>query len=224
MGRRSQLTAADGHGLDGYRADAAGTPKGGGVVLQEIFGINAYIREVCDDYARRGYTAIAPALYDRLQANASFAYSPDGMKQARALRVQLDWEKIELDVAAAIAALRPLRVGTVGYCLGGSVSWLAACRLGVEAASCYYPTDIARQYQDQPRCPVVIHFAARDHIVGLDTVEKFRAAHPEIPAHVYEADHGFNCWKRPPEAGYDAASSALALDRTLSLFERCLAR
>jgi carboxymethylenebutenolidase len=223
MGRILKLTAADGHTLGAYRADPADAPKGGVVVLQEIFGVNAYIHEVCDDYAKHGYSALAPALYDRLQPDAAFAYSEDGMKQARALRVRLDWEKIELDVAAAIGALRPLRVGTVGYCLGGSVSWLAACRLGVEAASCYYPTDIARQYQDQPRCPVVVHFAKRDHIVGPDTVEKFKVAHPEIPAHIYEADHGFNCWKRP-EAGYDPASSALALDRTLNLFERCLAR
>jgi carboxymethylenebutenolidase len=223
MGRRVKLTAADGHVLDAYRADAAGAAKGGVVVLQEIFGVNSYISEVCDDYASRGYSALAPSLYDRLQPGAAFAYSDEGMKQARTLRVRLDWEKIELDVAAAIGALRPLRVGTVGYCLGGSVSWLAACRLGVEAASCYYPTDIAKQYQDHPRCPVVIHFAARDHIVGPDTVEKFKAAHPEIPAHVYEADHGFNCWQRP-EAGYDAVSAALALDRTLSLFARCLVR
>jgi len=218
-----KLTAADGYVLDAYRADPAAAAKGGVVVLQEVFGLNPYIHEVCEDYARRGYAAVAPSLYDRQQPGASFGYTDAEMKAARALRVKLEWEKVELDVAAAIDALRPLRVGAVGYCLGGSVSWLAACRLGVEAAACYYPTDIARQYRDTPHCPVVMHFAARDHIVSLETVEKFKAAHPEIPAHIYAADHGFNCWKRP-EAGYDAAASALALDRTLSLFERCLAR
>ena len=98
-----------------------------------------------------------------------------------------------------------------------------ACKLGIEAASCYYPTDIARQYQDQPRCPVVVHFAKRDHIVKPETVEKFMATHPEIPAYLYEADHGFNCWKRPGE-GYSPESSALALDRSLSLFARCLGK
>jgi carboxymethylenebutenolidase len=223
MGRELKLTATDGHAFNAYRADPAGAAKGGVVVVQEIFGVNAYIREVCEDYAKHGYAAIAPQLYDRIQPNAAFPYSPEGMKEARELRRQLDWEKIALDTAAAIAALRPLKVGAVGYCLGGSVAYLAACKLGVEAASCYYPTDIARQIPDQPACPVVVHFAKRDRIVPLEIVEKFKAAHPEIPAHVYDADHGFNCWKRP-EAGYDPASSALALDRTLSLFERCLAR
>jgi carboxymethylenebutenolidase len=223
MGSVVKLTASDGHVFEAYRADAA-APKGGLVVVQEIYGVNDYIREVCEDYARHGYSALAPFLYDRQQRGAVFPYTAEGSLQARGLRVKLNWEHIELDAAAAVAALRPLKVGMVGYCLGGSVAWLGACKLGIEAASCYYPTDIARQYQDQPRCPVVVHFAKRDHIVKPETVEKFIAAHPEIPAYLYEADHGFNCWKKLPEDGYSPESSALALDRSLSLFARCLGK
>jgi carboxymethylenebutenolidase len=219
MGETVSLTASDGHRLDAYRAAPSGNPKGGVVVIQEIFGVNDHIRSVCDDYASRGFLALAPALYDRQKRNAVFGYTDAERKGVRAMRSAIDWEKLPLDVAAAISALRPLKVGMVGYCLGGSVTWLAACRLGIEAGSCYYPTDIARQYQETPRSPVIMHFAERDHIVTLDIVEKFQAAHPDIPAYRYAAEHGFNCWHRPEE-NYHALSSKLALERTLALFAR----
>lgn len=223
MGEIITLTASDGHKLAAYRADPPGKPKGGLVVVQEIFGVNEHIKAVCDDYAARGFLALAPALYDRQQRNAVFGYMLEEMTRVRALRGAIDWQKLPLDVAAAIAALRPLRVGMVGYCLGGSVTWLAACRLGIEAGSCYYATDIAKQYQDEPNCPVIMHFAERDHIISLETVEKFRSTHPAIPVHVYPADHGFNCWHRA-DTNYHAPSSKLALERTLALFERYVAQ
>ena len=218
------LTAADGHRFDAYRANPAGTPKGGVVVVQEIYGINDHIRSVCDNYAQHGYRAIAPAIYDRQQRHAVFDYSGAAMPEIRGLRAGIDWQKLlPLDVAATIAALRPLRVGAVGYCLGGSVAWMAACRLGVEAASCYYPTDMAKQYTDAPHCPVIVHFAERDHVIARDVVDKFKAAQPKVPAYLYPADHGFNCWHRP-DTSYDATSANLALDRTLALFEQYVAR
>jgi carboxymethylenebutenolidase len=223
MGQFVNLTAEDGHRLEAYCADPAEKPKGGIVVVQEIFGVNEHIRAVCDDYAKMGYRALAHALYDRQQGNAAFAYTAEEMARARTLRATIDWSKLPLDVAAAIGALRPLRVGMVGYCLGGSVTWLAACRLGIEAGACYYPTDIAKQYEETPRCPVIAHFAERDHIISLATVEKVKAAHPEIPVHLYPADHGFNCWHRPA-ANYHAPSSKLALERTLDLFGRYVAQ
>ena len=223
MGQWVSLTAEDGHKLDAYRADPPGEPKGGIVVAQEVFGVNAHLRAVCDNYAERGYRVLAPALYDRQQRHAEFTYAAEEMPRVRALRAAIDWSKLPLDVAAAIGALRPLRVGMVGYCLGGSVTWLAACRLGIEAGACYYPTDIAKQYEERPRCPVIVHFAERDHIVSLEIVEKVKAAHPELPIYLYPADHGFNCWHRP-EANYHAPSSKLALERTLELFGRYVAR
>jgi carboxymethylenebutenolidase len=224
MAETLSLTAEDGHRFDAYRADPPGKPKGGIVVIQEIYGVNAHIRDVCDRYAMLGYRAIAPAIYDRQQRHAEFGYSGEEMQKIRALRAGIDWTRLlPLDVAATIAALRPLRVGMVGYCLGGSVTWMAACRLGIEAGACYYPTDIAKQYTDLPSCPVIVHFAERDHIVSLDIVAKFKAAQPDVSVHLYAADHGFNCWHRAT-TNYDAASSALALERTLALFERTVAQ
>ena len=224
MGETLTLAAADGHRFDAYRSDPAGTAKGGIVVIQEIYGVDDHIRAVCDRYAEHGYRAIAPAIYDRQQRRAEFGYGGEEIQKIRALRAGIDWQKLlPLDVAAAIAALRPLRVGAVGYCLGGSVAWTAACRLGVEAASCYYPTDMAKQYTDTPHCPVIVHFAERDHVIARDVVEKFIAAQPAVPVYVYPADHGFNCWHRA-ETNYDAPSAVLALERTLGLFDRHVAQ
>jgi len=219
MGEFVTLTAADGHRLAAYQAEPALPPKGGVVVIQEVFGVNEYIRAVCDDYAQHGFRVIAPALYDRQQRGAEFSYTAEEMSRVRALRSAIDWTKLPLDVAAAIAALRPLRVGMVGYCLGGSVTWLAACRLGIEAGACYYPTDIAKQLDETPRCPVIVHFGERDHIITPDIVGKFSAAHPKVPAFLYPAEHGFNCW-HPNAKNYHEPSAELALERTLDLFDR----
>ena len=219
MGRTEQLQAADGHRFDVYRADAVAPIKGSVVVLQEAFGVNAHIGAVCDDYAARGYHAVAPALYDRQQRDAAFGYDETSLQQARTLRRGLDYEKVLLDVDAVVASLRDAgRVNVVGYCVGGSAAWLAACRLRIDAASCYYPSDIAKQLDEQPRCPVIMHFAARDHFIVKATVEQFAAKHPDVPAFLYAADHGFNCAQR--EQGYDDASARLALTRTLALFEK----
>lgn len=224
MGEIVGLTAEDGHRFEAYRADPAGTAKGGIVVVQEIYGVNEHIRAVCDDYAARGYRALAPSLYDRQQRGAVFGYDGAEIQRIRALRAGIDWAKtLPLDIAATIAALRPLRVGMVGYCLGGSVTWMAACRLPIAAGSCYYPTDIAKQYTDQPRCPVIVHFAERDHVIAREAVEKFIAAQPNVPTYIYPAEHGFNCWHRA-ETSYDEASAKLALERTLALFERYVAQ
>jgi carboxymethylenebutenolidase len=219
MGAFLTLTAEDGHRFAAYSAEPDATPKGGLVVVQEIYGVNAHIRAVCEDYAKRGFRVIAPALYDRQQRDAEFGYTAEQMPRIRALRAAIDWTKLPLDVAAAIAFLRPLRVGMVGYCLGGSVTWLAACRLGIEAGACYYPTDIAKQLDEKPRAPVIVHFAARDHIITPEIVEKFKAAHADIPTYLYPAEHGFNCWHRR-ETNYHAPSAELALERTLALFDR----
>ncbi|MCC6889438.1 MAG: dienelactone hydrolase family protein [Hyphomicrobiales bacterium] len=222
MGQTIRLTASDGHVLDAYRAEPAGKPKGGLVVMQEAFGVNEHIRAVCDDFAARGYAALAPALYDRQRRNVEFGYGGEEAQAARALRAGLSDDAVLRDVAAAVAALRPFGgVGVVGYCVGGSAAWLAAARLTIDAAACYYPSDIGRQTAERPRCPVIVHFAERDHIINPDDRARLAAAHPDLPVFLYPAAHGFNNWHRP--RSYDAASARLATERTLALFARHVA-
>lgn len=109
-------------------------------------------------------------------------------------------------------------MGVVGFCVGGAIAWMAACRLNVDAAACYYGTDIPKLYHETPRCPVLLHFAESDRFIPLADVEKIRAAHPDLPLHIYPAVHGFNNDRRA--RSYHAESASLARERTLAFFAK----
>lgn len=223
MGTKIKLKAADGHELDAYFAESSASAHGAVVVIQEIFGVNSHIRSVADDYATQGYHAIAPALFDRVQPNLELGYNPadtaQGMKAAR----QIGMDAALKDVAAAIAHARAegpeLKVAVLGFCYGGSLAWLAATRLDPAAAVCYYGGQIAANANETPRCPVMMHFGAKDPHIGPAEIEKIRAAHPEVPLFLYDAGHGFNCNQRKD---YEPESAKLARQRTLEFFSRYL--
>jgi carboxymethylenebutenolidase len=219
MGKNLGITASDGHVLAAYLAAPKGKPRGGLVVIQETFGVNAYVRSLCDAYAQDGYASIAPALYDRQRRDAAFDDStgPEVLAEARRLRAALEWPKVMLDVQAAIDEVRSAgRVGIVGYCVGGSVAWLAAVSLPVEAAACYYGRDIVDFLDRAPRCPTILHFGERDHFIPLADVDRIRAAFPDVPSHTYPAGHGFD----GAGARHHEASARLARERTLELLRR----
>ena len=214
MGETVTLKAADGFVLDAYRADPAAPPRGGLVILQEIFGINAHIRSVADRFASEGYVVIAPALFDRVRKGVELDYDPAGMQEGLALNKQTKPGETLQDVAAAVDALGAAgRVGVVGYCWGGTLAYAAACTIpGVAAAVGYYGGGIAGMLDQKPTVPVMLHFGERDAHIPLSDVDKIRAAEPAVPVFSYPAGHGFNCDAR---SSYDAPSAALALSRTL---------
>jgi carboxymethylenebutenolidase len=223
MGTKIKLKAADGHELDAYLAESSGTARGTIVLVQEIFGVNSHIRSVADDYANQGFHVIAPALFDRVQRNLELSYNPtdsaQGMKTAR----QIGMDAALLDLAACISHARAewgrLKVGVLGYCYGGSLAWLAGTRLDPAAAVCYYGGQIAANAAEKPRCPVMMHFGAKDPHIGPAEIEKIKAAHPEIPLFLYHAGHGFNCDQRKD---FDPQSAKLARQRTLEFFNKQL--
>jgi carboxymethylenebutenolidase len=218
MGKDIRLRAADGHELGAYRAEPATSPRGGVVVLQEIFGVNDHIREVCDGFARDGYLAIAPALYDRSsRRDCRLGYAGGDIAIGRKLREEFSWDDSTRDVDAAAAPLRALglKIATVGYCWGGSISYLCATRLTLAGAVVYYGGQILPYVAEAERCPLLMHFGKRDAGIPLADVERIRAAHPAAQIHLYDADHGFNCDHR---ASYDAAAARLARERTLAFF------
>jgi len=220
MGRTIELTAADGHRLSAYRADPPGDPRAGLVIIQEVFGVNAHVRRVCDDFAGAGYLSVAPALFERVEPGVELGYSGDELARGRELRTRLGWDAPLRDVDAAIAAAREAgKVAAVGYCWGGSVAWLAATRLDVDCAACYYGGQIVQFADEHPRCPVLMHFGEKDPIIPSEDVERIRAAHPDIPVYVYPAGHGFNCEVRED---YHRESAELARQRTLEFLERHL--
>jgi carboxymethylenebutenolidase len=212
MGRTIRLRAADGHELDAYLAEPAGAPKGGVVVVQEIFGVNEHIKRVADEYAAEGYEAIAPAMFDRIKPGITLPYTD--VQQGIAYMMQLKWPDTLADLAAAAEAVRPAgSAAVVGFCWGGTVAHVAASELALDAAVSYYGGGVAKMLDKHPRCPIVYHFGDRDASIPMPDIEKIKQAYPESAVHVYSgAGHGFNCDER---GSYSPADAKLAHARSL---------
>ena len=218
MGQMIELTAADGHSFGAYRADPVGTPKGGLVVIQEIFGVNSHMRSVADRFAGEGYSVISPALFDRAERGAELGYTQEDVQRGLKLREDAGGEGPLADVQASINALKGAgKVGVIGYCWGGTLSFLAATRLsGLDCAVGYYGGGIAEAANEMTRVPVILHFGETDHTIPMSDVETIREHHPDMTIYTYPAGHGFNCDQR---GSYAADSAKLALDRTLAFFK-----
>ena len=218
------LQSADGFVFPAYVAEPAGKPKGAIVVLQEIFGVNSHIRSVADGYAAAGYLAVAPATFHRVKPGVELGYTEADMNAGFALKTAVEAlpaPGVLQDIQAAInhaAQTSGGKVGIVGYCWGGLLTWRAACTLsGLSAAVPYYGGGMTAGDEParQPACPVLAHFGNQDHWIPLDTVEAFKKAQPGVEVHVYEANHGFNCDQR---GSYNEAAARLAKERTLAFF------
>ena len=225
MGAFTTLKAADGHELQAYVATPEGAPIGGLVLVQEIFGVNAHIRRVADGFAKDGYLVVAPALFDRIEAGVELTYEGEDMQRAYGLMQKLDPATVLVDVAAAFGAAKEKSgkdAGVVGYCYGGFAAWLTATRgLTVEVqpacAVGYYAGGIGKVAEEEPSCPVMLHFGEKDTHIGMDQVEAVRAAHPEVTIYLYpDAEHGFNCDAR---ASFNPEAAKLARERTLEFLK-----
>lgn len=215
MGKTIELTAGDGTHLSAYVAEAD-TPNHGAVVIaQEIFGINGHIRSVVDDYAANGFLAIAPALFDRVEKGVELDYSAESVQTGLAIAAKIRFDPALLDIDAALAwaeTRMPGRVGVVGYCLGGTLAWLAATRLKPKAAVAYYGGQVGQFLEERPSAPVLFHFGEQDTSIPLSVAETVRTRFPNLPVYLYPAGHGFNCDAR---ASFDPASAQLAKTRSL---------
>jgi carboxymethylenebutenolidase len=229
MGQFIHLKAADGFSVPAYVAQPAGKAKAAIVVIQEIFGVNSHIQAVTDRFAAQGYLAVAPAMFERVTPGVNLGYQPDDMTAGMGLKsaaTDLPGAGVMQDIQAAIdyaAKESGCKVGMVGFCWGGLLTWQSACTLsGISAAVPYYgggmtaPSEVARQ----PKCPVMAHFGDKDHFIPMDGVHAFAAAHPEVTVHTYAADHGFNCDQR---GSHDQPAADLARERTMAFFAEKLA-
>ena len=216
MGQKIQLTAADGHVFSAHLAEPAGKPRGGIVVIQEIFGVTRHIREVTEQYAAAGYLAVAPALFDRVEPDVDVPYidSQKGFGYVKALNIDLCMQDIQ---AAADLVKSAGKVGVVGYCWGAQMAFLAAARVNIDAAVAYYGGGISQQLANVPRVPVMFHFGEKDTHIPLSAVEAIKNAYPRGIYHLYPAEHGFNCTDR---ASFDAQSAKLAFDRSVEFFRQ----
>ena len=229
MGQFINLKSADGFTLPAYVAQPAGKPKAAVVVLQEIFGVNSHIRAVTDRFAAQGYLAVAPATFERVKPGVDLGYLDADMSSGFELKTAVDalpGAGVLQDIQAAIdhaAQASGGKVGIVGFCWGGLMTWRAACLLkGLSAAIAYYGGGITAEEEiaRQPRCPVMAHFGDQDHWIPMEGIEAFTKAHPEVKVHVYPANHGFNCDQR---GSYNEAAATLARERSLAFFAAQLA-
>ena len=221
-----ELTAADGFTFPAYVAEPVQNPKGGLVLLQEIFGVNSHIRAVADAFAAEGYRVVAPATFHRIKPGVELGYTDAEMGEGFGYKMAVDAlpaPGVMQDIQAAIdEAADGGPVGIVGYCWGGLLTWRAACTLtGLSAAVPYYGGGMTAGDDAAltPQVPVLAHFGDQDHWIPLDSVEAFRQAQPGVEVHVYAANHGFNCDQR---GSFDEAAATLARQRTLAFLVKHL--
>ncbi len=222
MGEKISITAADGHDFDAYLSIPSGPSKAALIIVQEIFGVNEHIQKLSNNFATRGYATIAPYFFDRIEKNVNLDYSPESVDLGRNLKSKLDWDKTIIDIRATANFIRDYgSVGLIGYCMGGSIAWLAATReSGVAVSVGYYGGNIVDFIDEKPKIPCLLHFGDKDSTIPLENVNKIRTANPDIDSFIYEnSDHGFNCDLR---GSYNANSSRLALERTLDFFDKNL--
>jgi len=220
MSETVRLKAVDGHELNAYLARPAATPIAGLVVVQEAFGVNRHIRSVADGFANDGFLAVAPALFDRIERGVELGYEGADREKGIALARQLNPDNAVKDIAAAVEFTKNetgKKCGVIGYCVGGTMTWLSATRLDVAAAVGYYAGYIGRYAELTPRCPVMLHFGKLDKHIPKEEVDKVQAAHPAVQIFWYDADHGFNCNDR---ASYNPEAAKLARERSLQFLNR----
>lgn len=222
MGTQRQLHAEDGFTLGAYESLPEGEPKAGVVIVQEIFGVNGHIRSVVDGYASEGYAVIAPQIFDRVERDVELGYEPTDMSTGiRMAMTDSDRAKILVDIQAAIEEVGKWgSVAVIGYCFGGLLTWLSACKLRqVDAAVAYYGGGIAAEKDLTALCPVMMHFGEKDAMIPAADVSSVREAQPNVTVHTYDADHGFNCDHR---ASFDATAATTAKERTLAFLAQHL--
>lgn len=222
MGQHINIPTSRTQCIGGYLAEPVGTPKGGIVVIQEIFGVTQHMRNVADRFAAAGYTAIAPAFFDHLEAWLELDYDDVGTARGRALVAELGLDRPLEDVASAARAIASAgRIGTVGFCWGGTVALLAALQLGLPSVS-YYGARNLSLLGRQPKAPLMFHFGDNDASIPPEAVQRHREALPEAEIFTYAgAGHAFN---RDGDPHYHETSARLAWQRTLGFFDTHLAQ
>ena len=217
MGEDIRLKSKAGE-IGAYLATPKGTPKGGVVIIQEIFGVNHHIRAVTDKFAADGYLALAPRFFDHIKTGIELGYTPDTIAEGRKYVTELGLDKPIQDVEAAIEELKKRgakKVAVTGYCWGGTIAWLAATRLKPDAVSGYYGGGIHGLKSEKAKVPTQLHFGDKDMHIPMTHVNELRKLHPDVQIFDYPADHGFHCDER---GSYDAAASKQAMARTLEFF------
>jgi carboxymethylenebutenolidase len=225
MGSFQNITSYDGIEFSAYVAQPSGAHKAAIVLLQEIFGVNSHIEAMADAHAAQGYLAVAPSTFHRVKVDVNLGYTVDDVNAGKDLKAAAEAipTLVMQDVQSAVDfALKQLpvgkKVGMVGYCWGGLLTWRAASLIqGISAAVPYYGAGmtVGAELTRQPQCPVMVHFGDQDASIPMETVHTFSHAQSKVEVQIYSANHGFNCDHR---GAFNAPAAELAFKRTLDFF------
>lgn len=220
-----------GGSMSAYMAMPATLPAPALIVIQEIFGVNQEIRDRCDMYAKEGYIAIAPDMFWRIEPNVDLTdKTPAEWDKAFALMNKFDADKGVEDLKATLSCARSLKdctgkVGDIGFCLGGKLSYMLAARSDVDASVSYYGVGLQDMLADMQNihAPTILHIAALDKFTPPEAQKQIvheADEHELVTAYVYEgADHAF---ARKGGEHFDAAATKLAYERSFALFDKVL--
>lgn len=211
--------------IDGFKFDVlhqlpTSARRGGVIIVQEVFGIDAYVTADVARWSSLGFEVLAPSMFDRQERGFVASHDAEGLQTGLKYARENGEDNPISDIQACIDTLRAKGpVYIVGYCYGGTVAWRAASRAtGLSAVSSYYGSGVAASASLEPYCPVICHFGAKDpYIPALESKTAINAVHPDVPVYVYEnSGHGFN----NEGSDSDPLDVRLARQRTLALFER----
>lgn len=223
MGETAKVTGADGFEFAAYYEPAFTPRKGGVIVLHEIYGVGGSIRDDVTGWAKAGFDAIAPFLFDRRQRDFHAPHTAEGMHAGAAHALATPIDQALADIAACLRFLErhhDQKVCVVGYCYGGSLAWISACTIeGLGAAASYYGSLVKANAALTPKCPIIVHLGRNDAAISADEVRQaVHARHPDVPVCIYDgAAHGFATANTDR---YSAEAADLAHRRTVELFER----
>ena len=184
-----KVSAEDGHSFDAFRA-TPDSPRGGLVILQEIFGMTEQLKSVTRAWAADGYDTILPAMYDRIKPNCVLSF--DDMEGAQGMKNQLDPDSVVKDVRAAVATVEGGNgVSLLGFCWGGGVAAHMAGLLDLKGAISYYGTMLVNNSANGANCATLFHFGESDQHSPPDVIDSVKQNIPDAECYIYEAGHAF---------------------------------
>lgn len=225
-GEMIKVTAKDGGSFDAYLAKPSSGTGPGVVMIQEIFGISPWIKKIADTFAEQGYVVCAPDMFWRFDPNfVANPAVPEEFQKAFSYLGKINHDTAVDDIEAAGDALKAMpecngKIGVTGFCMGGTLVYLAAARLEIDAAVAYYGTQV-HEYLDEGKnvsCPIIFHMGEHDETFSVEDRNKIHAAligKPNVAIYMYDAGHAFANSDNP--AHHDADAAATAHQRTFEL-------
>jgi len=218
------IKAADDKDIPVYLYEPSIAKKGAIVLIQEIFGVNNHIKSIGEKFASEGYLVWIPEIYHRIGGNINLKYSNKDIILGKKYKEEAGWELTTMDIISCIANLKvDHNVATIGFCFGGSLSWRSSClAYGLDAAICFYGSQISSFLDKEPRCPTLIHLGEKDLSIDKKSQKQIidfsKKCESDIDIHLYNnADHGFYCDQRD---SYDEEAAKLSYKRTIEFLQK----